>query len=241
MQYCWDVTAGCVLIAAPTALSHPGRQTIAFLASWSYFTTPRQACPCTPSTPPLRVEASISATKARQASPCLTILNSLRIIWLEAMGHYLVDMMPQSDLPAVEEHFVASGRQVLPLVGVATLEPGDILGVAHASLLSVPLDVLHQNNRAPSPPSGLSEVAPVSVVTTSPLAAPTSPSPALLEHLSPAQRVSFLDVWERCPCICRRCFFTFTAWTGPLRSSNSWGMFSAISRTFSRSPNHPAR
>ena len=51
MQYCWDVTAECVLVAAPTALCHLGRQTNAFLASWSYFTIPRQACPCTPSTP----------------------------------------------------------------------------------------------------------------------------------------------------------------------------------------------
>ena len=36
--------------------------------------------------------------------------------------------MPQFDMPSVEEHFVASGRQVLSLVGVAALEPGDILG-----------------------------------------------------------------------------------------------------------------
>ena len=33
-------------------------------------------------------------------------------------GRHLVDMMPQPDLPSVEEHFVASGRQVLPFVGV---------------------------------------------------------------------------------------------------------------------------
>ena len=83
-------------------------------------------------------------------------------------GHYLVDRMHQPDLPSVEEHFVASGRHVLPLVGVTVLEPGDILGVAHAPLLSVPRDVLQQDNRAPSPPSVLSEVPSVSAVTASP-------------------------------------------------------------------------
>ena len=103
-------------------------------------------------------------------------------------------MIPPPDLPSVEELFVASGRQALPLVGVAALEPGDILGVAHAPLLSVPLDVLQLDNRVPSPSSGLSEVSPVSAVAASPLAAPASPSPALLERLSPEQLASFLLV-----------------------------------------------
>ena len=47
-------------------------------------------------------------------------------------GHYLVDMLPQSGILSMQEHFVASGRQVLPLTGVADLEPGDLVGVAHA-------------------------------------------------------------------------------------------------------------
>ena len=89
-------------------------------------------------------------------------------------GHYLVDMMPQSDLPSVEEQFVASGRHVLPLVGVVDLEPGDT-------------------------PTGLSEVSLVSTVMASPLAASVSPSPALFERLSPEQRASFLRVWARLP------------------------------------------
>ena len=114
-------------------------------------------------------------------------------------GHYLVDMRPQSDLPSVESHFVASGRQVLPLVRVAGLEPGDILDVALAPLLSVPLDVLQQENRPPNPLSGLSEVSPVSAVTVSPLTAPASPSRTLLGRLSPEQRASCLRVWARLP------------------------------------------
>ena len=97
----------------------------------------------------------------------------------------------------MEEHFVASGRQVIPLVGVSNLEPGGLPGVAHAPLMSVPLDALQHVGR----PSGLSSdplgVTPVSAVTAPPLpsvAAPASPSPALRERLTPEQRVSFLRV-----------------------------------------------
>ena len=50
-------------------------------------------------------------------------------------GHYLVDMLPQPGILSKQEHFVASGRQVLPLTGVADLEQGDLVGVAHAPLL----------------------------------------------------------------------------------------------------------
>ena len=120
-------------------------------------------------------------------------------------------MMPQPDLPSIEEHFVASGRQVLPRVGVAAHETGKILGVAHAPLLSVALDVLQQDNRAPSPPSGLLEVSPVSAVSASPLAAPAS----LLERLSPEQHASYLSVRARLPWHLREVVFDLhgTNWT----------------------------
>ena len=125
-------------------------------------------------------------------------------------GHYLVDMLPQSDLPSEEEHFVTSGRQVIPLVGVSNLEPGDLLGVAHAPLISVPLDALQHVDRSSSPYSDPPGVTPVSAVTAPPLAAvaaPASPSPALLERLTPEQRASFLRVWERPPLLLRAVLF----------------------------------
>ena len=82
-------------------------------------------------------------TKNPSDDPQLLAVNFVRSDGSPAFtGHYLVDMMPQPDLPLVGEHFVASGRQVLPLVGVADLELRDILGVAHAPLMSVPLNVL---------------------------------------------------------------------------------------------------
>ena len=49
-------------------------------------------------------------------------------------GHYLVDTLPQPDILTGQKQFVASGRQVLPLLGVAELEPSDLVGVADAPL-----------------------------------------------------------------------------------------------------------
>ena len=62
-------------------------------------------------------------------------------------GNYLIDMLPQSELPSVEEHVVSSGQQVFLLVGVANLEPGGILGVVHAPLMCVPVDAIQHDSR----------------------------------------------------------------------------------------------
>lgn len=86
--------------------------------------------------------------------PQLLALNLMRSdVPTALIGQYLVDTLPQSDLLLVEEHFVASsGRHAPPLVAVAAVEPGDILGVTHASLISVLLDSLKYDHRAPTPP-----------------------------------------------------------------------------------------
>ena len=111
-------------------------------------------------------------------------------------------MLPQSDLPSVEEHFVAFGRQILLLVGVADLEHGDILGVAHAPLICATLGVLKHDSRAPGLSSGSPAVTPVSAATASSLAAAAalaSPSLHLLKRLTAEQRASILRVWKRLP------------------------------------------
>ena len=47
--------------------------------------------------------------------PKLLAVNLVRSNGSQALtGHYLVDMLPQSDLSSEEEHFVASGRHVVP-------------------------------------------------------------------------------------------------------------------------------
>ena len=74
-------------------------------------------------------------------------------------------MLRQPDLHSVEEHFVASWRQVLPFVGVTDLEPGDFLGVARVPLMRVPLDALQHNNRVTGASSGPPAVPQVSAIT----------------------------------------------------------------------------
>ena len=72
--------------------------------------------------------------------PKLLAVNLVRSNGSHALtGHYLVDVIPLSDLPSEEEHFVASGRQIIPLVAVSNLEPGDLLGVTHALLIFLSL------------------------------------------------------------------------------------------------------
>ena len=65
----------------------------------------------------------------------------------------------------MQENFVASGRQVLPLTGVADLDRGDLVGVAHAPLSSVPLGALQHATRAAEPHRGQIADCQVSAVT----------------------------------------------------------------------------
>ena len=122
---------------------------------------------------------------------------------------------------------------------IALVEPVDVRGVAHAPFMCVPLDALQHGGRPSGSPSDPPGVTPVSAVTTTPLAALTataSPSPALLERLTPEPRASFLCVWERLRHIVARLLSTFTAQAGPLSQSNSWVMVLAILLTFFPNP-----
>ena len=108
-------------------------------------------------------------------------------------------MLPQPSLLSLQEQLVASGRQVLPLTSVTDLEPGDLVGVAHAPLLSVPFGALQRATHAAEPHHGQIADCHVSAVTRSPdtseAASPVmSPLPALLEALNLDQRSSFLRV-----------------------------------------------
>ena len=134
----------------------------------------------------LRYDGAVGVTSSDE--PQLLAVNSVRSNGSQALtGHYPVDMLPQSDLPFGEEHFVVSGRQVIPLVEVSNLEPGNIPGVAHAPLMCVSLDALQHDGRPSGPSSGSPGVTPISDVMSSPLTAATataSPLPALLERLT---------------------------------------------------------
>ena len=115
-------------------------------------------------------------------------------------GQYLVDMLPQPGILSMQEHFVASGRQVLPVSSVADLDPGDLVGVIHAPLLRVPVGALQHATHAAEPHPGQFADCQVSAVMSSPdtgeAASPVAPpSLALLERLNSDQRSSFLCVW----------------------------------------------
>ena len=91
---------------------------------------------------------------------------------------------------------------MLPLTGVADFEPGDLVGVAHAPLLRVPLDALQHVTHAAETNPGQSADSQVSAVTSSlatgeAASAVTSPSSVLLERLNLYQRSSFMCVWTR--------------------------------------------
>ena len=109
---------------------------------------------------------------------------------------------PSLTCPRRRNTSIESGRQVIPLAGVSNLDPGDILGVAHAPRMCVPLDALQQDGRPSGSFSAPPGVTPIIAVTASPLAAAAAtalPSPALLKRLTPEQHASFLRVWERLP------------------------------------------
>ena len=118
--------------------------------------------------------------------PQLLEVNLVRSNGLPAQTReYLVDMLPQPGILSMQEHFVASGRQVLPLTGVADFEPGDLVGVAHVPLLRVPLDALQHATHVAEPHPGRTADCQVSAVTSSldtgeAASAVTSTSTALL-------------------------------------------------------------
>ena len=200
MRCCWAATVGCVLITVPIALCPLGPSEFWRARDISPRPDRRAGYAVNPVALGggfhLRNYGAVGVTRSDE--PQLIAVNLVRSNDSQALtGHNLVDMLPKSDLLSEEEHFVASGRQVIPLVGVSNLEPGDLIGVAHAPLICVPLDALQHDARPSGPSSDPPGVTSVSALTASPLAAsaaPASPSPALLKRLTPEQRALFLRV-----------------------------------------------
>ena len=104
-------------------------------------------------------------------------------------GQYLVGMLLQPGILSMQEHFVASGRQVIPLTGFEDRKPGDLVGVALAPLLRVPLDALQHHTHTGEPYPGQTADYQVSAVTSlldtgETASAVTPTSPALLERFT---------------------------------------------------------
>ena len=73
------------------------------------------------------------------SSPQLVTVNLTRLNGSPALtGHYMADITTTHNDQHPSEHFVASGRQTIPLTGNRDLEHGDILGAASAHSCAPP-------------------------------------------------------------------------------------------------------
>ena len=151
-------------------------------------------------------------------APQLVPVNLVRLHGSPALtGHYRVDIATTHDDQNPFEHFVASGRQTIPLTGLRDLEPGDILGTASHPLLRVPLETLvpHNTQHGVITIAELTvTLAPPSTATNATNATPDAsgdPPTELLHRLDDAQRESFLRLWNMVPSYIRQIDFALDA------------------------------
>ena len=141
------------------------------------------------------------------SSPQLVPVNLTRLNGHPALtGHYMVDIATSHDDQYPSEHFVASGRQTIPLTGNRDLEHGDILGTASAPLLRVPLKALIQHNEQ----SDVTAVSEATAANAAPTASDQPPS-ELLHRLDVDQREAFFRLWSTVPHHMRQIDFALDA------------------------------
>ena len=153
----------------------------------------------------------MTLTTARQLVP----VNLVRLDGSPALtGHYMVDTSTTHDAQGPTEHFVASGRQTIPLTGLRDLEPGDNLGTASHLLLCVALEILephdtqHEVTTITEPNVTL---APLPTATNATPDASGAPPADLLHRLDDVQRESFLSLWNMVPSHIRQIDFALDA------------------------------
>ena len=114
----------------------------------------------------------------------------------------MVDMSSSTD---TTEHFVHSGKQLIPLHGCTELSPGTLLGISSGPLLRIPLhplgiqepDHVHAPDATPDTASTLA--ASLHTPHDSPSETPEGPPSDLLGRLDHAERNSFLRLWQHVP------------------------------------------
>ena len=140
-------------------------------------------------------------------SPQLVPVNLTRLNGHPALtGHYMVDIATSHDDQYPSEHFVASGRQTIPLTGNRDLEHGDLLGTASAPLLRVPLKALIQHNEQ----SDVTAVSEAIAANAAPTASDQPPS-KLLHRLDVDQREALFRLWSTVPHHMRQIDFALDA------------------------------
>ena len=129
------------------------------------------------------------------SSPQLVPVNLTRLNGYPALtGHYMVDITTSHDDQYPSEHFVALGRQTIPLTENRDLEHGDILGTASAPLLRVLLEALVQHDER----SDIIAVSEASATNTAPNTS-EQPTAELVHRLDDDQRESFFRLWSTVP------------------------------------------
>ena len=148
-------------------------------------------------------------------APQLVPVNLVRLDGSPALTcHYMVDIATAHDGQGPFEHFVASGRQTIPLTGLRDLEPGDILGTASHPLLRVPLETLAPHDtqhEVTTIADSTVTLAPPSTATNATLDASGDPPTELLYRLDDAQRESLLCLWYMVPSHIRQIDFALDA------------------------------
>ena len=162
------------------------------------------------STPQLRTVLSTFAMMALQVSLCRPSPNCARSTWcavtalLRSQDTILSTYCRSRTLFRGRNTLLPQDDRCLPFIGVADLVPGDLVGVADAPLLRIPLDALQHPTRTGGPHPGQTSDSQVSTVASSTDAegiapAVPPPSPTVMERWNPAQRSAFLRVWARLP------------------------------------------
>ena len=148
-------------------------------------------------------------------APQLVPVNLVRLDGSPALTiHYMVDTATTHDGQGAFEHFVASGRQTIPLTGLRDLEPGDILGTASHPLLRVPLETLAPHDtqyEVTTIAESTVTLAPPSTAANAMRDASGASPTKLLHRLDDAQRESFLRLWNMAPSHIRLIDFTLDA------------------------------
>ena len=131
-------------------------------------------------------------------APQLVPVNLVRFDGSPALTcHYMVDTATTHDGQDPFEHFVASGRQTIPLTGLRDLEPGDSSGTASHPLLRVPLEILEPHDtqhEVTTIAESTITLAPPSTAANATPDASGAPPTELLHRLDDAQRESFLSL-----------------------------------------------
>ena len=148
-------------------------------------------------------------------APQLVPVNLVRLDGSSAItGHDMVDIATTHNGQDPLGHFVASGRQIIPLTGHRDLEPGDILGTVSHPLLRIPLETSAPHDTQPNVTTiaeSPATLAPPSTATNVTPDTSDDPPNKLLHRLDDVQRESFLRLWNAVPRHIRKMDFALDA------------------------------